>query len=56
VPPPEANLNLFKADAETLAKFERLPINLAAARSITAQSAFVRAHLPAAILDIYCCR
>ena len=55
-PPPEANLNLFKADAETLAKFERLPIDLAAARSIAAESAFVRAHLPAAILDIYCCR
>ena len=56
VPPPEANLNLFKADAEALAKFERLPIDLAAARSIAAESAFVQAHLPAAILDIYCCR
>lgn len=56
VPPPESNLNLFKADVATLSKFERLPTNLAAARSIAAASAFVQAHLPDAILDIYCCQ
>ena len=53
-PPPESNLNLFRADEKALAQFEHLPMNLADARSIAASSAFVRAHLPADILEIYC--
>lgn len=53
-PPPEANLNLFKADADALARFERLPLDLAEACSLAAESAFIRSKLPASILEIYC--
>lgn len=52
--PMVADLNLYKADAETLAKFKRLPESLADACRAAAGSDFIKAHLPAAILDIYC--
>ncbi len=52
--PAVANINLYKADAETLAKFRKLPQDLSSARRIAAASEFIKAHVPAAILDIYC--
>ena len=52
--PNAANINLYKADAETLAKFKKLPEDLGAACKIAARSEFIKAHVPAAILDIYC--
>ena len=52
--PDAANINLYKADPETLAKFRKLPEDLSSARRITAGSEFIKAHVPAAILDIYC--
>lgn len=52
--PPVADINLYKADADTLAKFKKLPETLSEARKIAAESDFIRAHIPAAILDIYC--
>lgn len=52
--PAAANINLYKADAETLAKFRKLPQDLSSARRIAAASEFIKAHVPAAILDIYC--
>lgn len=52
--PSAANINLYKTDSETLAKFKRLPKNLSMARKIASASEFIKAHLPAAILDIYC--
>ena len=52
--PEPANLNLFRADAATLAKFQRLPESLTAARALAHDSAFVRKYIPASVLDIYC--
>lgn len=52
--PEAANINLYKADAKTLSRFRKLPETLNAACSIAAESDFIKAHIPAAILDIYC--
>ncbi len=52
--PEPANINLFRADAETLSKFRRLPESFAEAKKIASESDFIRAHIPAEILDIYC--
>lgn len=52
--PEAANINLYKADAQTLSRFRKLPETLNAACSIAAESDFIKAHIPAAILDIYC--
>lgn len=52
--PNAANINLYKADAETLAKYKKLPTDLSSACKIAAASDFIKAHVPAAILDIYC--
>lgn len=52
--PKAANINLYKADAETLADFKKLPENLSVACKIAAASEFIKEHIPAAILDIYC--
>ena len=52
--PEAANINLYKADAQTLSRFRKLPETLDAACSIAAESDFIKAHIPAAILDIYC--
>ena len=54
--PPAANINLYKADAATLARFRKLPADLEAAREAAAASGFVREHLPAPIREIYCGR
>jgi len=52
--PEAANINLYKADAETLAKFKKLPRSLCDARKAAAASEFIKEHIPASILDIYC--
>ena len=52
--PDSANINLYKADPETLAKYKKLPEDLSSACKIAGTSKFIRAHVPAAILDIYC--
>ena len=52
--PEAANINLYKADAQTLSRFRKLPETLNAACSIAAESDFIKAHIPAAMLDIYC--
>ena len=52
--PDAANINLYKADAETLAKFKKLPGSLSDACKIAAENDFIKAHVPTAILDIYC--
>lgn len=51
-----ADINLFKADAETLAKFEPLPADLKSARAIAGHSDFIREHIPDSILELYCFR
>ena len=52
--PDAANFNLYKADKETLSKYKKLPENLDAARKAAASSDFIKACIPAKILDIYC--
>ena len=52
--PKPANINLFRADEETLSKFRRLPENLEEAKSTARDSEFIRAHIPEKILNIYC--
>ena len=49
-----ADINLYKADADTLAKFEHLPENLKSACSLANNSDFIKEHIPGAILEIYC--
>lgn len=55
-PPPPANINLFRADAETLARFEKLPSSLKEAQTFAADSAFIQKHIPEAILNLYTAR
>lgn len=52
--PAPADFNLYTADATALANFSQLPSDLNAARRAAAASDFIREHVPAAILDIYC--
>ena len=52
--PEAANINLYKADAETLAGFKKLPESLSDACKEAAASEFIKEHIPAAILEIYC--
>ncbi len=52
--PAVADINLYKADSDTLAKYQKLPQNLDEARKITARSEFIKAHVPSAITEIYC--
>ncbi|MBR0081853.1 MAG: glutamine synthetase [Clostridia bacterium] len=54
IPPAPANVNLFKAPPEVLAQYPKLPGSLPEARALAAESAFVKAHIPQEILDIYC--
>ena len=49
-----ADINLYKADEATLAKFEKLPSSYEEACDAASQSDFIKAHIPAEILDIYC--
>ncbi len=52
--PAAADYNLYKADENILAQFSQLPADLQAARRAALDSPFIREHIPAAILDIYC--
>lgn len=54
--PKPTDINLYKADADILAKFEQLPETLSAACSTAKNSSFIREHIPPAILEIYCRR
>ena len=51
--PEPTDLNLFRADAATLQRFERLPATLEEATALAAQSEFLRAHIPAQVLEGY---
>ena len=48
------DINLYKADADTLANFEQLPENLKSACALANNSDFIKEHIPEAILEIYC--
>ena len=51
--PEPTNLNLFRADEETLRRFARLPATLEEATQLAARSGFLRAHVPAQVLAAY---
>ena len=53
VAPPPTNVNLFTADASITGKLTQLPRTRAEAASIAKNSAFVRAVLPAGIIEAY---
>ena len=52
--PMVADINLYKADARVLEKFQKLPETLEAACKLAKESEFIKAHIPDLILDIYC--
>ena len=52
--PEPADINLYKADENTLSKFRQLPGSLQSACAAAAGSDFVKKHIPKSILDIYC--
>ena len=52
--PDAADFNLYKADKKALENFKKLPENLADAKKAAGSSDFIKAHIPAKILDIYC--
>ena len=52
--PNAADFNLYKASAEILTKFKKIPENFSSACEIAMASEFIKAHIPAAILNIYC--
>ena len=52
--PEPADLNLFTADAATLARYQKLPTSLAEARQKAANSTFINVNLPQAIVSAYC--
>ena len=52
--PKPVDINLFKADAEAVSGLEKLPETLAEAKAIAKNDCFIKALIPAEILDIYC--
>lgn len=52
--PPAVDCNLYTADPALLSSLKQLPGDLESARMAARESDFIRSHIPAAILDIYC--
>jgi len=51
--PEPADINLYKADPQVLAAFEKLPESRAEANDAAAASAFIKTHIPPEITAIY---
>lgn len=52
--PEAADINLFSADAATLASYQKLPSSLTEAALAAKNSPFITAHLPQQIITAYC--
>ena len=52
--PAAADFNTFTASADALAAYQRLPASRKEAMVAAASSAFIREHLPAAVISAYC--
>ncbi len=52
--PAAADINLFSADPADISDMQKLPVSLEQARSIAAESGFVREYVPGTILKAYC--
>ena len=50
------DMNLFTADSDELASFDRLPESFAEACRLAVSSSFIKEHMPSEILSIYCMR
>lgn len=51
---PASDINLFHADEATLKKFKKLPQTLKEACAAAQNSDFIKEHIPAKVLQIYC--
>ena len=52
--PPSVDINLYKADDNTLKNFRQLPKDFKSACTAAANSDFIKKHIPDTILNIYC--
>ena len=52
--PDAADINLYTAEPDVLARFEKLPESYAEACEIANSSSFIKTYIPAEILSIYC--
>ena len=52
--PAPVDVNLFKADAKTVSRLAKLPETIADAKAAAKNDGFIKASIPARILDIYC--
>ena len=52
--PPPVDINLYKADDNTLKNFRQLPKDFKSASTVAANSDFIKKHIPDTILNIYC--
>mgnify|MGYP002861728929 CR=1 FL=1 len=52
--PEPVDVNLFKADANTVAALEKLPESIDAAKLCAKKDSFIKARVPEKILEIYC--
>lgn len=52
--PPPVDINLYKADDNTLKNFRQLPKDFKSACMVAANSDFIKKHIPDTILNIYC--
>ena len=54
--PPALDCNLYTAQPDFLNTLEQIPASLEKACELARQSAFIRSHIPKAILEVYCSR
>lgn len=52
--PSPVDLNLYKADNDTLTNFKQLPEDFESACAVAANSDFIKKYIPGTILDLYC--
>ena len=52
--PPPADFNMFRADAETLKKYAKLPADLLSAKNKAKNAEFINKYLTKAVISAYC--
>lgn len=52
--PAPADFNMYKAEEETLKKYDKLPATLSDAKKIASKSAFIAKNLPKQMISAYC--
>ena len=51
---PSADFNMFLAEASLLKEHQKLPSSMAEAVNLARNSVFIREHLPATVIELYC--